>query len=346
MGIYLNAACRMHLAFIQYCLWSLLQSTILTVPFLCENAFSYQYVVPNLPVLINLTDECEVTRSSTRRSQAESSISFLSLPMEIRNMVYQAYWGLMIDQDNNIDGIKVQRCNNHYARMWDPYTMWVASRHPKPREDLRCRSVFLVCKQVSKEIKDVLWSSKSNFHFYHLDTLRDFLTTKQTTARLRTPLFPGHSIQHIKVRWNWATVSNILNYQYTFRNIQDLETSDPILLDNQVLLLQCLWTVARCTNATMKFEVEYHRNTGISSLHSRLGYDETTDTSTWPDILLQLRQYQALCTKHGVSLRVTKKEMTSWIVDSKTTFAIKLPTIPQDVEAKKLGNTSQVSSSD
>jgi hypothetical protein len=38
--------------------------------------------------------------------------------------------------------------------------------------------------------------------------------------------------------------------------------------------------------------------------------------------------------------------MISWIVDSKTTFAIKLPTIPQDVEAKKLGNTSQVSSSD
>jgi hypothetical protein len=264
--------------------------------------------------------------------------------MEIRNMVYQAYWGLMIDQ--NMDGIKVQRCNNHYARMWDPYTMWVASRHPKPREYLYCRSVFLVCKQVSKEIKDVLWSSKSKFHFYHLDTLRDFLTIKQTTASLRTPFFPGHSIQHIKVCWNWETVSDIRRYQYTFRNIQDLETSDPTLLDNQVLLLQCLWTVARCTNATMKFEVEYHRNTGMSSLHSRFGYDETTDTSTWPDILLQLRQYQAQCVKYGVSLRVTKKEMTPWIVDSKTTFAIKLPTIHQVVKAKGLGNNSQETSSD
>jgi hypothetical protein len=142
----------------------------------------------------------------------------------------------------------------------------------------------------------------------------------------------------------------------TFANISTLFATSRTLrpLTPSFLTIRCcsssvsgLWLdVARCTNATMKFEVEYYRNTGISSLHSRFGYDETTDTSTWPDILVQLRQYQAQCAKHGVSLRVTKKEMISWIVDSKTTFAIKLPTIPQDVQAKTLGDTSQESSSD
>jgi hypothetical protein len=68
----------------------------------------------------------------------------------------------------------------------------------------------------------------------------------------------------------------------------------------------------------------------------RYGFDKTNKTSVFPEMLDDMRAYQASCRAASVDLRVSLNMMRGWIVDNKM-LAIKLPAIRRQTAAAKKG---------
>jgi hypothetical protein len=257
--------------------------------------------------VIDLADDLKVTRRSLLKpvqpngAQARPGLSFLSLPPEIRRMILNEYWKSLAGPESG--QMSVTRPDDYYKKTM-PYTLWLASRQ-------RCKAIFLVSKQVSNEAKDSFWTTTA-FYIRYLNDLVHFLNMKQNVAGRRPPLFPSHLIRDLSINFSWSTERD---YRHALHG-----------RGKQVYIIECLWTLVRCTNNSLELKVE---RPGVLAPRGQLyyGYDESTDTFFWPDIVRELRAYRARLKEAGMPLRITRAEMESWIADGPK-LALNLPAIP------------------
>jgi hypothetical protein len=233
-------------------------------------------------------------------------------------MIWKEYFALLADLTESC--VYIDR-RTYWSPKTMPHALWYSTsgRYGALPGSLE---LFLVSKQVAREAQEVFWTS-TIFKCRLLERLLGFFNMKRHTVGRSPRLYPTHLLRWIKVDFNW---------------IMDSEISV-----NRLFLVECLWTIARYTDNALDPLVDSYDEHDQPYLHY-LGYDTANNTSTFPAMLTQIRDYQTCYREAGRSLRVPKKEMRAWI-DGGAVFILNLPPILQRAAAKNNKTSSMKQSS-
>lgn len=268
---------------------------------------------------MKLADACKVARKAKKPSytcvvapprspvkhaplQVANELSLLGLPSEIKRMIWTEYFKLLADP--NDDCVYVEQLPWKYREL-PPHTIWFTRWEYGALPGYL--EVLLVSREIYREALEVFWLT-TNFSFYSHDQLARFLDLRMKVFSRRPRRYPTQLIRRMRLEISRSSLDN--------------RWGDPLSV------LQCLWAIACCTSPTLKLEI---RDGQLQHLYNSLSAETIASLS---EILDRLRKYQAEYAAAGLDLRVSKKQMETWLVAGEE-FSVKLPPIPQKFAAKK-----------
>lgn len=291
-----------------------------------QHADSQQYVVSNVCIMNLLANVCEVTRktkipsnryldapSSTlvKRApvQVASELSLFGLPSEIKCMIWKEYFKLLADPDEGC--VFVTKLSSKYREL-PQHTMWYAGEEYGALPGYL--ELLLISREIYREAQEVFWLTTS-FSFCSRNQLAMLLDKRKKVFSRRPHRYPTQLIRQMR-----------------------LDISSAYLDDRYggpLSVLRCLWNVARWTSPTLKLDFHYEKlQTHVAGRRVYYDIDPDEIIASLPELLTRFRAYQAEFKAAGLDLRVSKKQMETWLVANEH-FTIKLPLIPQKVAAKK-----------
>ena len=272
------------------------------------------------------TDVCEVTRKAKGPSnscldapsttlikcapvQVAGKLSLLGLPSEIKCMIWREYFKLLADLDEGC--VFVERLSSKYRNL-PQHTLWYT------REEYGALpgylELLLVSREIYREAQEVFWLTTS-FSFYSHNQLAEFLDKRKKVFIRRPHRYPTQLIRQMR-----------LDISAAYR---DDRYGGPLSV------LRCLWNVARWTSPTLKLQFHYEKlQTHVAGRRVYYDIDPDEIIASLPELLTRFRAYRSEYKAAGLDLRVSKKQMETWLVAGEA-FTIKLPPVPQKVAAKK-----------
>ncbi|KAH0283296.1 hypothetical protein M436DRAFT_67753 [Aureobasidium namibiae CBS 147.97] len=287
---------------------------------------SARYIVSYARIVDPLADSWEVARKAKRSSgrclvapsrtavkrapvQVASELSLLGLPSEIKRMIWREYFRLLADPNEGC--VFVEQLGRKY-RGFPQHTIWYS------REEYGALpgylDLLLVSREIYREARDVFWLTTS-FSFYSHNQLAEFLNQRKKMFSRRPHRYPTQLIRQIRLDISSAYMDHRHGYPSS--------------------VLHCLWDVARLANPALKLESHYEKlQTHVAGRRVHYNIDPDDIIASLPELMTRLRAYQAEMKAAGLDLRVSEKQMETWLV-ADDVFTTKLPPIPQKVAAKK-----------